>query len=70
MKKKEIKAMDHVLLKGKLEELQKELIKENAQIATGTIPKSPGKLRNSKKTIARIKTILNEKNNKKGEEKK
>ena len=46
---------------AKLAELRKELMKINAQIATGTTPKSPGQARSIKKTIARIHTINNTK---------
>ncbi|MFH0977959.1 MAG: 50S ribosomal protein L29 [Candidatus Woesearchaeota archaeon] len=46
-------------LEAKLSELRKDLMKQNAQIATGTTPKSPGQIRNSKRTIARILTQLN-----------
>ncbi len=49
-------------LKVKLEELKKERIKLNAQISTGTTPKSPGQVKQVKKNIARILTIINEKN--------
>jgi large subunit ribosomal protein L29 len=45
-------------LKSKLEELKKDLIKHNAQIATGTNPKSPGQVKVIKKTVARILTVL------------
>ena len=38
----------------KLRELQLELIKLNAQVATGTPPKNAGQLRRLKKDIARI----------------
>jgi large subunit ribosomal protein L29 len=49
----------------KIEELRKELLKENAVIAGGTTPKSPGKVRQMKKTIARLMTKINkEKKNK------
>jgi ribosomal protein L29 len=41
-------------------ELRKELMKENAQVAIGTVPKNPRKLRNAKKTIARIELILSQ----------
>ena len=58
MKIKELRAMGEPELKQKLQELHKELMKDNAQVATGTIPKNPGKLKLAKKTIARIKTIL------------
>lgn len=53
--------MSVVDLESKLVDLRKDLMKENAQIALGTNPKSPGKLKNTKKTIARILTIINQK---------
>lgn len=58
MKFKELKAMTVADLKDKLLELKKELMKENAQVAIGTVPKNPRKLRLAKKTIAKINTIL------------
>ncbi len=58
LKIKEIESMGSEELKTKLEELKKELIKHNAQIATGTNPKSPGQVKVMKKTIARILTVL------------
>ncbi len=61
MKIKELRAMGEPELKQKMNELYRELMKDNAQVATGTIPKSPGKLRLAKKTIARIKTLLTQK---------
>ncbi len=61
MKIKEIRAMDLESLKKKLEELKKELMKINAQVAMGTTPKSPGQVKNMKKTIAKILTIMKEK---------
>lgn len=61
MKIKELRALSDVELKQKLQELQKELMKDNAQVATGTIPKNPGKLRLGKKTIARIRMIMAQK---------
>ena len=41
LKTKETRAMSEEDLKNRLEELKKELIKHNAQIATGTTPKNP-----------------------------
>ena len=38
-----------------------ELIKINAQISTGTTPKSPGQVKQIKKNIAKILTILHQK---------
>lgn len=58
MKFKELKTMQKTELKEKKNELYKELIKENAQIATGTTPKNPGKIKLTKKTIARINMLL------------
>lgn len=58
LKIKEIKSMSKEDMKNRLDELRKELIKLNAQIATGTTPKSPGQLKQIKKTIARILTVL------------
>ncbi len=58
MKFKELKAMQPTDLKEKQVELRKELMKDNAQVAIGTVPKNPRKIRNAKKTIARIEMIL------------
>jgi len=58
MKFKELKSMNKTELEKQLSELQVGLMKENAHIATGTTPKSPGQLKATKKTIARIKSIL------------
>ncbi len=59
MKFKDLKIIQKTELNEKLLELRRELIKENAQVAIGTIPKNPGKLKQTKKTIAKIKTLLN-----------
>lgn len=48
-------------LRSKLLELRKEMVKHNAQISTGTTPKSPGQVKQVKKTIAKILTLFNEK---------
>ena len=61
MKFKELNTMPAGELKAKLKELQTELIKDRAQSATGTIPKNPSKINQSKKTMARIKMILAQK---------
>jgi large subunit ribosomal protein L29 len=65
MKIKELRGLSKEDMNARLTELRKELIKHNAQITTGTVPKSPGQVKQTKKTIARILTILKEK----GEEK-
>ena len=58
MKVKELRTLPQEELNKKLDELYKDIMKENAQIATGTVPKNPGKIKVMKKTIARIKTML------------
>lgn len=57
IRKNELVQMDEKTLNEKSRELKKELIKINAQIAMGTIPENPGKIKEIRKTIARIKTI-------------
>lgn len=58
MKIKDLKSMPIEELKAKKVELQTELIKERAQVATGTVSKNPSKIKIARKTIARINTIL------------
>ena len=57
MKKEEMNSLSMNEINDKLSELRAELIKQNAQIATGTTPKSPGLIRNMKKNVARLLTI-------------
>lgn len=61
MKAKELRVMGELELENKSAELEKELMKVNSQIAIGTVPKSPGKIREMKRTIAKILTIKHEK---------
>ena len=70
MKSKELKVMNEQDLDSKIIELKKELMKTYSQIAIGTIPKSPGKVKEMKKTIAKILTIKNQKNSNEGGAKK
>jgi len=65
MKFKELQSRNKEELEAKLKELGTGLMKENAQVATGTTPKSPGQLRETKKTIARIRTLLKQQEDKK-----
>lgn len=64
MKYRELKELDASELSEKLSELKKELMKHNAQISTGTTPKSPGQVRQIKKTIAKIFSLLENKEGK------
>ncbi len=59
MKFKELQSMSENELQDKMKELKMDLIKANAQVATGTIPKNPGQVKQAKKAIAKIKSILN-----------
>ncbi len=61
MKQKALKGMKKEELSSTLLELQKNLMKENAQIAIGTTPKNPGSLKSMKKTIARINQLMHRK---------
>ena len=61
MKIKELKLISEKELKSKLAELKYELIKERAQVATGTVTKNPSKIRLARRTIARIETIFAQK---------
>jgi len=58
MKFKDLKSMPKNELREKLAQLKLELAKERAQIATGTVPKNPGKVKFTRKNIARINTLL------------
>lgn len=61
IKKNDFKQMDEESLKKKLSDLKKEMVKINAQISTGTPPENPGRVREMKKTVARILTKLKQK---------
>lgn len=69
MNPKEIRIMNDADLENRISDLKKELMKINSQIAVGTMPKSPGKVKEMKKTIARILTIKSEKQRKGGSKK-
>lgn len=61
MKRKDLMELDPNEFQNKLAEFRKELIKLNAQSATGTAMKNPGQLKQTKKNIARILTLMNQK---------
>jgi large subunit ribosomal protein L29 len=58
---KEVKEMSEKDLHNKLVELRKDLMKLNSQAASGTSPESPGRLRQIKRTIAKILTAQSSK---------
>ncbi|HII15290.1 MAG TPA: 50S ribosomal protein L29 [Nanoarchaeota archaeon] len=59
-KSKAVRQMGNEQALEKLAELRKELLKANSQIAVGTVPESPGKVKQIKKEISRILTIISE----------
>lgn len=59
--KREFKQMNAMQLTEKLTDLKKELMKIKTQISSGTTPENPGKVKEVKKTIARILTFLKSK---------
>lgn len=61
MKAAELRTLSALELEAKLRALKIELSKERAVIASGTRPEKPTKIRNTRKDIARILTILNQK---------
>ncbi|MBW2991677.1 50S ribosomal protein L29 [Candidatus Woesearchaeota archaeon] len=61
MKIKELKSLSKTELEEKLAEIRKQLMKDNTQVSSGTTPKSPGLIKANKKTIAKILTILKQK---------
>lgn len=59
----EIREMNTGELKEKLTDLQKELVEERGQIEVGGFAENPGRIKEMKKTIAKIKTVLNQRSN-------
>jgi|TARA_Y100000310_G_scaffold159627_1_gene159243 large subunit ribosomal protein L29 len=62
IKKKELKQLNKSQLVKKLEELQRELIRVNTQKSTGTNIENPGRVKEIKRTIAKLLTKLNNEN--------
>ena len=61
LKKKDIRKMDNKEKDKKLEELRLELSKERAKIEIGATVTSPGRIKELRRTIARILTADKEK---------
>ena len=57
LRTEEIKRLGEKELAEKASELRKELMKIKSQIATRTPPENPGRVREIKKTLARIRTL-------------
>ncbi len=58
MKYERIKDMSQEEKMEQIREAEMELIKLYSQVSTGTPPENPGKIKNLRRTIARIKTAL------------
>jgi len=63
-KSKALRDMSNEELEKKLQELRMELMKEKAKIKVGGVADNPGKIREIRRTIARILTIKKEKSKK------
>ena len=61
MKKKEIKKLTKIQMKENLEKLKKDLFNLRFQKVNGQV-KSPSKITETKKNIARLKTLIEVKN--------
>ena len=59
IKKNELKQLKAEGIDKKLLELKKELVKINIQISLGTLPENPGRVREIKKTIAKLTALKN-----------
>ena len=64
---KDLNKLKEDALAGRISELNKELMKLRSQVASGTVPKNPGRIRVIKKTIARIHTINSARENQRNE---
>jgi large subunit ribosomal protein L29 len=65
-KAKELREMAIEELEEKLLSMKNELSKEKTQISSGTRAENPGKIKKTRREIARILTVINEKKTKKG----
>jgi large subunit ribosomal protein L29 len=61
LKAKDIRTMKDADLDKQLKDLRNDLLKQRAITATGGAPESPGRIRELRRTIARILTIQKEK---------
>lgn len=58
---KELRGLSVEELNTRMKEFKKELLKLSVEVASGANPSSPGKIKQVKKNIARILTLLKEK---------
>ncbi|MBI2663545.1 50S ribosomal protein L29 [Candidatus Woesearchaeota archaeon] len=60
IRRKELKNMNEGQINQKLNDLKKELMRINTQKSTGTNIENPGRVKELKRTIAKLLTRLNE----------
>ena len=60
MKTKDLRKLEKQELQEKLDEIEKTLLKKNAQRRTGTV-ENPGEIKSLRRTIAKINTLLRDK---------
>lgn len=60
LRAEEARNMTEEELEERLDDLNLELSKERGQIAVGGFPEDPGRIGEIRRTIARIKTVLDE----------
>ncbi|MFB6088588.1 MAG: 50S ribosomal protein L29 [Candidatus Aenigmatarchaeota archaeon] len=65
LRSEEIRDMDDDEIMERIEEFKLELSKEGAQVDIGGIPENPGRIKELKRTIARMLTILHERKDEK-----
>lgn len=52
--------MDVSELRNQLSDLRKELVEERGQIEVGGFAENPGRIKEMRRTVARIHTVINE----------
>ena len=62
LRRNEIRGMKDQAIEEKMVEIQIELAKEIGKIKVGSFPENPGRVRELRKTVARILTIMKERN--------
>lgn len=56
----EMRDMDVSELRERMNDMRKELVEERGQIEMGGFAENPGRIKEMRKTVARINTVLNE----------
>ncbi len=60
LRTEDIRNMNENELKEKIRDMKTEIMEERGQIETGGFADNPGRIKEMKRTIAKIKTVLNE----------